>query len=68
MLARLDRVFLGRQAERVEAHRVHHALALHPCGAADDVGGRVALGMAYVEAVAAGVGEHVEHVELVPFG
>ena len=43
VLARLDRVLLGRQAERVEAHRVHHALALHPRGAADDVGRRVAL-------------------------
>ena len=64
MLARLNRVLLGGQAEGVEAHRVHDGLALHAGRAGDDVGGRVALGMADVEAVAAGVGEHVERVEL----
>ena len=57
-------VLLGRQAEGVPAHRVHHAAAPHPLIAADDVGGRVALGMADVQPVAAGVGEHVEDVEL----
>ena len=64
VLAGFDGVLFGGQAEGVEAHRVHHALALHPAAAADDVGGRVAFGMADVQAVAAGIGEHVEHVEL----
>ena len=59
-----DRVLFGRQAERVEAHRVHHAPALHPGRAAHDVGRRVSFGMPDVQPVAAGVGEHVERVEL----
>ena len=62
--AGLDGVLLGGQAEGVAAHRVQDALAAHPREAADDVGRRVALGMADVQPVAAGVGEHVEHVEL----
>ena len=64
MLAGFDGVLFGGEAEGVEAHRMDHALALHAGGAGDDVGGGVALGMADVEAVAAGVGEHVERVEL----
>ena len=61
-------VLLGRQAEGVPAHRVHDAVAPHPPVAADDVGGRVALGMADVQAVAAGIGEHVQHVQLGALG
>ena len=64
MLARLDRVLLGRQAEGVEAHRVHHAPALHPRRAAHDVGRRVTFRMPHVQPVAAGVRKHVERVEL----
>ena len=58
----VDGVLFGRQAEAVEAHRVHHRFAAHPLEAADDVGGRVTFGMADVQAVAAGVRKHVEHV------
>ena len=56
-------MLLGRQAEGVPAHRMQHALAPHPLIAADDVGGRLPFGMADVQAVAAGIGEHVEDVE-----
>ena len=59
-----DRVFLGRQAEGIEAHRMHDARAPHPLEPREDVGGRVALGMPHVQAVAAGVGKHVQHVRL----
>ena len=57
-------VLLGGQPEGVPAHRVHDAGALHAMVAADDVGGRVALGMADVQAVAAGIGKHVQDVQL----
>ena len=64
--AGLDGVLLGGQAEGVPAHRVQHVAAPHPLVAGEDVGGDVALGVADVQARAAGVGEHVEHVELGP--
>ena len=59
-----DGVLLGRQAEGVEAHRVHHRRAPHPLEPRDDVGRGVALRVADVQSVAARVGEHVEHVGL----
>ena len=64
MLAGFDGVFFGGQAEGVEAHRVDDAAALHAGGAADDVGCGVALGVPDMQPVAAGVGEHIERVEL----
>ncbi len=64
VLAGLDGVLLRGQAEGVPAHRVQDVEALHPLVAADDVGGGVAFRMADVQARAAGVGEHVEHVVL----
>ena len=60
--AGLDRVVLGGQAEGVETHRVEDVEAVHPEVAAIDVGGRIALGMADVEAGARRIGEHVEYV------
>ena len=57
-------MLLGGQAEGVPAHRVQDAPAAHALIAADDVGGRLPLGMADVQAVAAGIGEHVEHIQL----
>ena len=60
----LDGVVLGRQAERVPAHRVQHAEPLHPLPARDDVGRGVALAVADVQARAGRVGEHVQRVEL----
>ena len=64
MLAGLDRVLLRGQAEGVPAHRVENVVALAAFGAADDVGGGVALGVADMEAGTGGVGEHVEDEEL----
>src|SRR5262245_37646802 len=66
MLSGLDRVLLGRQAERVPAHRVQHVIAAHAPGARHDVGGGVPLGMAYMQTDAGRVGEHVEDVALGP--
>ena len=57
-------VLLRRQAERVVAHRMEDVIALHPLHPADDIRRGVALGMAGVQADAAGVGEHVQRVEL----
>ena len=62
----LDGVLLGGEAEGVPSHRVQDVEALHPLEAADDVGGGVPLGVADVQPRAAGVGEHVEDVELGP--
>ena len=59
----LDGVLLGGQAERVVAHRVEDLEAFHAFVARDDVRGGVALGVADVQARAAGVREHVEDVE-----
>ena len=64
MRAGLDGVLLGGQAEGVPAHRVQHVEAAHALVAGQDVGGGVAFGMADVQAGAAGIGEHVEDVEL----
>ena len=68
MLASLDRVLLGRQAEGVPSHRVEDIVPLEAAVAGEDIGGRVSLDMADMEAVAARVGEHVEHVELLRLG
>ena len=64
MVAGLDGVLLRRQAERVVAHRVQDVEALHPLEARLDVRGRVALRMPHVQARAAGIRKHVQHVEL----
>jgi hypothetical protein len=66
VLARLDRVLLSRQAERVVAHGVQHVATAHPLEAGEDVGPDVAQGVAHVESRSAWVGEHVQHVELGP--
>jgi hypothetical protein len=64
VLAVLDRVLLGGEAEGVEAHAVQHVVALHAHVAGVDVGADVAQWVPDVEPGAARVGEHVEHVEL----
>src|SRR5262249_39466476 len=66
MLPGLDRVLLGRQAERVPAHRVQHVVAAHAPGARHDIGGGIPLGMTDVQTDAGRVGEHVEDVALGP--
>ena len=62
--ARLDGVLLGGEAEGVPSHRMEHVEALHALVAAEDVGRRVALGVADVQARARRVREHVQTVEL----
>ena len=64
MLAGSQRELLGRQAEGVKAHGVQDVMAGHPQVAGVDVGRDVALGVPDVDARAAGVREHVQHVEL----
>jgi hypothetical protein len=64
MGVRLQRVLLGGEAERVPPHRVQHVEPLLALVAGHDVGGRVALRVAHMEARPAGVRKHVEHVEL----
>ena len=59
-----DRMLLRRQAKGVEAHRMHHGRAPHPLEPGHDIGGGVALWVAHVQPIAAGVGEHVEHIRL----
>ena len=63
MHAGLDRVVLGRQAERVIAHRVQHPMARPPMKVRDRVAQRVVLQMADVR-LAARIREHLEHVGL----
>src|ERR1035441_9027818 len=66
MRAGVDGVLLGGEAERVPAHRMKHVAAAHALEAAVNVRRGIAFGMADMQARAAGVGEHVEHVEFFP--
>ena len=63
MLAGADRVVLGRQPEGVIADRMHDAVALAAPEVRDRVADRVVLQMPEV-GLAAGVGQHLEHVGL----
>src|SRR5205085_10480302 len=64
MLAGFDRVLLGRQTERVPAHRMQNIESAQPLVTRDDVRGSVTLGMSDMESGAAGIREHVEDEEL----
>ena len=64
VVAGIHSVLLGRQTEGVIAHGVQHVVALHPLHAGHDVGGRVALGMARVQAHAGRIREHIQHIIL----
>ena len=64
MGAGLDGVLLGRQTERVPAHRVKDVETAHPGVARDDVGRRVPLGVPDMQARPRRIGEHVEDVLL----
>src|SRR5260370_38794972 len=66
MRARADSVLLGREPERVPAHRMQHVVAAHPEVPADDVGRRIPLGVSDVEPYGRGVREHVQDIPLVP--
>ena len=61
MDAALARRVLGRQAERVPAHRVQHRVAPRPLVARHHVAERVVAHMPHVD-LAAGVGKHLQHV------
>jgi hypothetical protein len=63
MLAGLDGVLLGGQAERVPAHRMQHVEALRAFVARQNVRGGVAFGMPDVQARAARIRKHVEDVK-----
>ena len=60
--ARPDRGVLGGKAERVVAHRVHHALPVPALVQRHDVAHRVVLDVPHVQ-LARRVGQHLEHVE-----
>ena len=61
VLAALDRRVLGRQAERVVAHRMHHAPAVAAADQRDDVAHRVVLDVPHVQ-LAGRVRQHLQHV------
>ena len=63
MLAAGDRVVLGREPEGVVAHRVQHAPASAAMEVRDRVADRVDLEVPDVR-LAAGVGQHLEHVRV----
>ncbi len=60
----LDGVVLRGQAEGVKADGEQHVIALHPLLAADDIHRREGAGMADVQALAGGIGELDQAVEL----
>ena len=62
----LDGVVLRGQAEGVKADGEQHVVALHPLLPADDVHGGEGTGVAHMEALAGGIGELDEAVELLP--
>ena len=62
-----DRRVLGRQAERVPAHRMQHVEPLRPAIARDQVAHRVVAHMADME-LAGRVGKHLEDVVFWPAG
>ncbi len=64
MLARFDGVLLGGQTERVPAHRMEDIESLQPFVTRDDVGRGVTLGMSDMQAGAARIRKHIEHVIL----
>ena len=61
MDAALARRVLGRQAERVPAHRMHHREAARPLVARHHVAQRVVAHVAHVD-LPAGIREHLQHV------
>ena len=63
MLAGVDRMVLGRQPERVVAHRVQDPVAGAPVKVRDRIAQRVVLQVPDVR-LAAGVRQHLEHVGL----
>ena len=56
---------LGRQAERIPAHRMQHRMAARPLVARHHVAERVVADVPHMQ-LAAGIGEHLEHVVFRP--
>ena len=63
VLARLDGVLLGRQAEGVVAHRVQHVEALQALVAREDIAGDIAQRVPHVQSGSGRIGKHVQHIE-----
>ncbi len=68
MLSGLDGELLGRQPERVEAHRVQHVVPGHPLEAGEHVGADEPQRMPDVQATARRIREHVQHEQLLATG
>ena len=68
VLSGLDGILFGGESVGIVAHGVEHVVALRALVARIDVRGDVAQGVAHMESGAGGVGEHVEHVELLLVG
>ena len=64
MLAGLDGILLCRQTKGVVAHGVQHIETFQSLVPGEDVAGDIAQRMPYVQARAAGVREHVQHIIL----
>ena len=64
IVAGLDRILLRRQTKAVKTHRMEYVVPLHALHAADDVGRRVALRMAGMQAHPRRIREHVQRVKL----
>ncbi len=62
--AHLEGVVLGREPERVPAHRVQHVVPAHAVITRHDVGGHVIAAVPHGEPVPGGIREEVEAVEL----
>ena len=63
MLAGLDGVLLGGQAERIPAHRMQHVETLRAFVARENIRGGVTFRMPDVQARAARIRKHVENVK-----
>ena len=61
--SRLDGELFSGQSEGIPAHRMQNLLAQHAGVAADDVGCRVAFGVADMQPLAGRVGKHIENVK-----
>src|SRR3984893_13255022 len=66
MLAALDRVLFRRQTKRVPSHRMQYVEPAHSFVTRDNVGGGVTFRVPDVQASAARIRKHIEHVEF-PF-
>ena len=64
MRAGLNCVLLSRESKGVPAHRMQHIKTPHALITAENICGGIAFGMTDMQACAAGIGKHVEAIEL----